>query len=141
MNSPFLNDMLSIVGQAFNNVYPGKTVEVYWNLSIPQPETGHVCGVTSFCEDQYGNEFAVIDIDPTLRVVDAVEVLAHEFAHVAAGEKVDHDDAWAAAYDAIHDEYDRITCRLFAETDVIKETIIVKSGKDYVPDDEERGEV
>lgn len=133
MKTPFLNDMLSIVGQAFNNVYPGKNVEVYWNLSIPQPEEGHVCGVTSFCEDQYGNEFAVIDIDPTLRVVDAVEVLAHEFAHVAAGKRIDHGDEWAAAYDAIHAEYDRIMCEMFPDV----ESITVKSGKDYVDDERE----
>ena len=132
MKTPFENDMLSIVKQAFDNLYPGKTVEIWWNLAIPQPEKGRVCGITSFCETPSGAGIVLIDIDPTLRVVDAVEVLAHELAHVAAGEQEDHGDKWAAAYDAIKAEYDRITEGMFPDDNGV--TITVQSGKDYVDD-------
>ena len=74
----------------------------------------------------------MIDIDPTLRVVDAVEVLAHELAHVAAGAKEDHGEKWTAAYDAIKAEYDRITEGMFPDDNGV--TITVQSGKDYVDD-------
>ena len=133
MYSPFCNDMFAIVAEAFRNIYPGFAVSVCWNLAIPQPENGHVCGVTSFCEDENGGTVVLIDIDPTLRVVDAVEVFAHELAHVAAGEQEDHGDKWAAAYDAIKAEYDRIMNEMFPEG----ESITVKSGKDYVPEEGE----
>lgn len=131
MNSPFCNDMFAIVRQAFQNLYPGFAISVCWSLNIPQPEKGHVCGVTSFCTDDNGGTVVLIDIDPTLRVVDAVEVFAHELAHVVAGEQEDHGDKWAAAYDAIHAEYDRIMCKMFPDG----ESITVKSGKDYVDDE------
>lgn len=130
IKTPFENDMLSIVKQAFDNLYPGKTVEIWWNLAIPQPKKGRVCGITSFCETPSGEGIVLIDIDPTLRVVDSVEVLAHELAHVAAGEQEGHGDKWAAAYDAIKAEYDRITEGMFP--DDVGEKITVKSGKDYV---------
>ena len=135
MKTPFENDMLSIVKQAFDNMFPGNVVEVWWNPAIPQPEKGRVCGITSFCETPSGAGLVLIDIDPTLRVIDAVEILAHELAHVAAGKEENHGEKWTAAYDAIKSEYDRISEEMFPNDR--GERVTVKSGKDYVDEESE----
>ena len=44
---------------------------------------------------------------------DAVEVLAHELAHVAVGIEHDHDEVWQEAFDKIFEEYNRIGNQMF----------------------------
>lgn len=52
---------------------------------------------------------------PSLEVNNAVEIFAHELAHVAVGVDHEHDDAWEDAFEAIFQEYNRIGHALFAE--------------------------
>ena len=81
MESPFVNDPFAMVWQAFKNLYPGKDCEVQWQPGIQDDglsEQGY--GFTEFCED--GS--ILVAVDANLRVSNAVEVLAHELAHVAA---------------------------------------------------------
>jgi len=59
-------------------------------------------------------------VDYELQVKDAVEIFAHELAHVAAGEKAGHGEEWEKAFDAIFTEYNRIGEELFEKHDTIE---------------------
>ena len=68
-----------------------------------------VYGLTDFADD---GSVAVF-VKPSLEVADAVEVLAHELAHVAVGIEHDHDEVWQEAFDKIFEEYNRIGNQMF----------------------------
>lgn len=105
LSTPFQNDPFADVWQAFKNLYPGKECEVFWETQIRESEDGHpVYGLTDFGDDGT----VCVFIDAHLSVVDAVEILAHELAHVAVGIEAEHDERWDAAFEAIYQEYMRI---------------------------------
>lgn len=109
--SPFKNDPFALVWQAFDNLYPGKKFEAYWDSRIRDQEDGTpVFGLTSFEDD--GTIF--VFVKPNLEVNQAIEIFAHELAHVAVGVEHDHDEAWETAFEAIFQEYNRIGDELFA---------------------------
>lgn len=70
-----------------------------------------VYGLTDFADD---GSVAVF-VKPSLEVADAVEVLAHELAHVAVGVEHDHDEVWQEAFDKIFEEYNRIGSQMFPD--------------------------
>lgn len=108
--APFQNDMFGMVWQAFKNLYPDKECEIYWEPQIRDEENGQpVYGMTDFGDDGKVTVF----VKPSLAVADAVEVLAHELAHVAVGVDHGHDEAWEKAFDDIFAEYNRIGDALF----------------------------
>lgn len=112
MENPFVNDPFALVWQAFKNLYPDKDCEVQWQPGIEDnelPEQGY--GFTEFRDD--GSILVVVDA--SLQVSNAVEVLAHELAHVAVGIENEHGAAWETAFDAIFQEYDRIAEEMFGE--------------------------
>lgn len=133
MFSPFVNDMFSMVYAAFQKLFPENDVRIWWNANIPKAEDGtERVGLTSWNEDGTID----VDISAKLTVADAVEILAHELAHVAAGEDEGHGEKWEQAFDAIHAEFLRIGDDIYPDDPGT--TIDVRSGKDYVRD-EERG--
>ncbi len=101
--TPFINDMFSIVYKAFTNLYPNKKCEVQWMPEIKDENGEIVFGCTTFNEDG-----AFVDISAGSSVMGAVEVLAHELAHVAVGIENEHGKEWQDAFDAIFNEYGRI---------------------------------
>ncbi|MCB5924271.1 hypothetical protein NE584_00890 [Clostridium sp. DFI.5.61] len=112
MESPFVNDPFAMVWQAFKNLYPGKDCEVQWQPGIEDDELSEQgYGFTEFCED--GS--ILVAVDANLRVSNAVEVLAHELAHVVVGIESEHGAAWEAAFDAIFREYGRIAEEMFGK--------------------------
>lgn len=134
LKTPFINDMFSMVHMAFDSLFPGKPVRIWWNAKIPKAEDDEQrAGLTSFNEDGTID----VDIDALLPVADAVEILAHELAHVAAGENEGHGEKWEQAFDAIHAEFDRIGNDLFPDDPGT--SVNVQSGKDYVRDEERGG--
>ena len=132
MQTPFVNDMFSLVYLAFKNLYPEKTVQCEWVPELEPSEDGlEVFGVTTFSADS-----VYVEISAKLHVVDAVEILAHELAHVVSGSDADHGPEWEAAFDAIFDEYNRIGEELYP----IHNSTPVISGKDYVRYEKEQEE-
>lgn len=112
MATPFKNDPFALVWNAFVNLYPGKEFEAYWEPMIRDEEDGTpVFGLTDFCD----GEPPAVFVKPSLEVNNAVEIFAHELAHVAVGVDHEHDDAWEDAFEAIFQEYNRIGHALFAE--------------------------
>ena len=116
MESPFINDMFAMVYKAFKNLYPDKEAECQWQPIIPKNE--------------HADDGSIyVDISANLRVVDAVETLAHELAHVAVGAREAHGEAWEKAFDAIHNEFDRIGNEMFGDEGT---AVDVVSGKAHV---------
>lgn len=114
MCHPFNPDPFAMVYQAFQNLYPGKECRIAWAEKIEHDEDGDACGVTDFAE----GEETLVFVNATIPVFAAVEILAHELAHVAVapippGEE--HGDAWEKAFDAINKEYDRIGLELYPD--------------------------
>ena len=130
MESPFVNDMFSLVWIAFKNLYPDKDCKCQWVPELEKDDDGEQpIGVTTFADD--GNIY--VDIVATLPVADAVEIFAHELAHVAVGEYENHGEAWEEAFDKIHAEFDRVGNEMFGDSG---KAVDVISGKEYVRDSE-----
>lgn len=124
MNSPFGNDIFSLIYEAFKNLYPDKDCECYWNPDIED----EVEGVKSYGNTIFGDDGVVtVFVTPTLPVCDCAEVFAHELAHVAIGIEAEHGPEWETAFDNIFQEYNRISEQLFDE----KSSVSVADGKEY----------
>ena len=135
MESPFMNDPFAIVYKAFKNLYPDKECSIEWQPEemIDDEGNGYV-GMTTFADD--GNVYVEISI--ALPAKDAVETLAHELAHVVAGEEEAHGEEWENAFNAIHAEYDRIGDEMFGEDSRVSVTVADgKGGYDSEPKDGE----
>ena len=125
MITPFENDTFAIVWQAFKNLYPDKECKCFWEPRIRDNENGNECyGLTDF--DEETGEVTVF-VKPSLTVIDATEILAHELAHVAVGLEHNHDEEWEKAFDDIFNEYNRIGDELFSGHTSIE----VTDGKAY----------
>lgn len=104
--TPFENDPFVIVMQAFRNLYPSHEFTVDWSYIDEKDDDGKpVYGFTSFNRDGTIEVF----VSCSITVSDAVEILAHELAHVAVGVNEDHGEIWEAAFEAIFQEYNRIS--------------------------------
>ena len=103
MTNPFKMDPFAYVWEAFRNLYPGKECECH--LSAPEDtECEPRGGMTVWVDGEEGSAIIVL-VNPHLSVLDAVQVLAHELAHVAVGPESSHGEAWEEAYEAIREEY------------------------------------
>lgn len=74
-----------------------------WTEKLRDDEGGVVYGITTFPADE--NEVPLVEISAELTVQDAVEILAHELAHVAVGVGAGHGPKWEKAFKKIHEEY------------------------------------
>ena len=103
-DSVFVNDPFKTLMEAFDNLFPDFN---YAALIVPEIKT--VDGSKAYGETFWpeSEDLAIISISAELKIMDAVEVLAHEFAHVATPNE-DHSQAWEEAFEKIHQEYDRI---------------------------------
>lgn len=109
-DSVFRNDPFALVYLAFQKLYPNKTCTCAWETDIRPDENGNtVYGLTCFTDN--GDVDVFISAD--LKIIDAIEVFAHELAHVAVGVDHDHDKEWEKAFDAIFVEYNRIGDEMF----------------------------
>lgn len=112
MESPFKNDPFALVWAAFKRLYPDKDCMCAWEPKALKDEYGRdVYGMTTFASDGR----VVIAVPAGLSVNQAVEILAHELAHVAVGHGEGHGKEWSAAFDAIFDEYFKVAKELLPD--------------------------
>jgi len=105
-------DPFGLVLEVFNELYPAKAATVVWRQGMR--ESGNACyGCTDF-----EHVPPIVSVDVDLPVAGAVDVLAHELAHVAAGFEEDHGPAWEAAFGAIHQRYSERVEALEAEQEL-----------------------
>lgn len=108
--SPFTNDPFALVYMAFKNLYPDKNCECFF---------GGVSGNEHYGETVFEeNGHVTVYINETLTIRNAIEILAHELAHVAVGETEEtHGKEWEEAFEAIFKEYERIVSNLFIDNE------------------------
>lgn len=99
----FSNDPFAVVFQVFTKLYPHAECDVVWVEQLRDDEGGVVYGVTTYPASE--GEIPLVEISAELTVQDAVEILAHELAHVAVGMDAGHGEAWEKAFQRIHQEY------------------------------------
>lgn len=99
----FQNDPFAVVFQVFSRLYPEAECDVVWVEQLRDEEGGVVYGMTTFPADEMVRP--LVEISGELTMQDAVEILAHELAHVAAGINQGHGKAWEKAFRKIHEGY------------------------------------
>lgn len=110
MRNPFENDPFSMVWEAFQNLYPGKVCEV-WYDQHQKDEHNEEYGFTNFPNDGSIPQI-VIFAEHNINI--QVETLAHELAHVAVGIDNEHNATWEEAFEKIFVEYNRIGDEMFS---------------------------
>lgn len=105
----FINSPFDILDKAFHNLYPEKTYKACIDPNMTDEKGELVYGYTQFVKD----DVPVIAISADLSIKNAVEVFAHELAHVAAGEGEGHSKIWEKEFDKIYDEYHRVGDEMF----------------------------
>ena len=110
-NWVFENSPFEILAEAFRRLYPDVEYKAFIDPYIrPGEDNKKVYGLTDFDD---GN--ITIYIDSELKIVDAIEIFAHELAHAAVGVEHDHDEAWEGAFDALFEEYNKIGDVMFLD--------------------------
>ncbi len=96
-------DPFGLIVEIFNDLYPDTPCEIIFSEGLHKGD-GDPWGCTTFPDDGSDPQ-VVIDVETPLR--HAVEILAHELAHVAVGGECDeeHGEDWEKAFSAIHQEY------------------------------------
>ena len=111
LQSPFENDPFSLVWKAFQNLYPDKECEVWYDQHQGDNHRKEY-GYTNFPND---GSISQILIFAEHNINIQTETLAHELAHVAVGVEHEHDEEWEKAFQDIFDEYERIGNELFSK--------------------------
>lgn len=100
----FTRNPFDILAIAFSNLYPDLKYKAQIVPKVEDESGAELYGETFFPDD--GNT-SIISISAQLTISDAVEIFAHELAHVATP-GMEHSDEWEGAFERIHVEYDRI---------------------------------
>ena len=98
------NDPISGVINAFQQLYPHVSCEIWYDDRLPRHGKNRRCGETLFPDD---GTVPIISIRPDIPFSAVPEIMAHELAHAAAPDDDKHSEKWTAAYDAIYDRYNK----------------------------------
>lgn len=111
MNTPFYNDMFSLVYKAFENLYHKECICEWSPTSFKAEDGSDAYGMTTFDDDGK----ILVSISADIPVTGAVEVFAHELAHVVVGIDAGHGKEWEETFEAIYREYERIALEAINE--------------------------
>lgn len=102
MTLEIINDPLKTALEATQALWPDLKADIQWNHALRMDKKEYGC--TTFPDD---GSIPLIDLNPELSIVIAVEILAHELAHVATPQD-GHGEKWEEAFSAIHEKYNEI---------------------------------
>lgn len=106
----FDNCPFGILDIAFKRLFPGIEYTAIFYPSLQDDESREkVYGFTDFSDD---GEITIC-VDSDLTINNAVEIFAHELAHVGVGAEHEHDAVWEKAFDDLFNEYNNIADELF----------------------------
>jgi hypothetical protein len=96
-------DPISLVIEAANHLYPEAEAKIVWTTDLDGGDGSEEWyGVTVFPDDG-STPTIVINLETPMEGV--AEVIAHEIAHIVAGEPAGHGKVWDEAFEAIQNEY------------------------------------
>jgi hypothetical protein len=98
MSITIYHDPIRDLIKVFERLYPDHDAEVAF--CVDNDVVDGACGVTVF-----GAGCPQVMLPADLPYVHCTEILAHELAHVVAGEDDGHGEKWKAAFDALHAGY------------------------------------
>lgn len=87
----------------FNDMHQGKDAEIQWVEGM-KDECG-AWGETLFPDD---GSMPIISIDVEIPVSAAIEIIAHELSHIAAGIDADHGPEWEKEFEKIFQRWDEM---------------------------------
>jgi len=104
------NDPFKTLFEAVYELYPDLKANIQFNpeLSFEDDEFG----CTTFPDD---GSTPLIDINPQLTVLDALEIIVHEIAHVVCGPDHEHDKEWKRVFSQIHEKFQEVAMRIVKE--------------------------
>lgn len=100
----FINNPFNTLSQIIEENYPMAKCEIYIGDSMT--DGVDVFGCTLFPEETM-NATPIIEIHYSLSIKDATEILAHELAHVIAGQHAKHNEEWERVFSHIHTEFQK----------------------------------
>ncbi|GIO39313.1 hypothetical protein J41TS12_41740 [Paenibacillus antibioticophila] len=117
------NDIFSAVIVAAKVLYPDIDALIHWDPTLSGDGLkDKLLRIATFQRPRFGytlfpddRSTSIIGISPHIKVTAAAEVLAHELAHVAAGQDAGHGEDWANAFSAIHKRANEIMARVMSE--------------------------
>ena len=95
-----INDPFNTLYEVIDELYPDLDCDVQYSEELNID--GNTYGVAIFPQD--GSK-PLIELDPNQSVLDVLEVIAHEVAHVIAGLEADHGEKWEREFTKIHEKF------------------------------------
>lgn len=118
MESPFCNDPMCLLAEAFRRLY-NKEYRAQYAPIENWDDAGDVpYGETWFPEN---GSMPVVTIYAHTLIELLPEIFAHELAHVAVGPGKEHGQEWQQAFEAIANEYTRIGNEMFGKSEELEE--------------------
>lgn len=105
MKPEIVADPFQMIIDCFHEMFPGKYCQIFWTdkkslrKSTKQKKA---LGVTEFPDD---GTFPVVWVCCDQTVMQAMDILSHELAHVAAGTEADHGPEWEKIYANLYEAY------------------------------------
>lgn len=118
MESPFCNDPMCLLAEAFRRLYNKEYRAQYAPVEMWEQAGEAPYGETWFQED---GSAPVVTIFTQTPLEHLPEIFAHELAHVAVGPGKEHGPEWQQAFEAIHNEYTRIGNEMFGKSEELEE--------------------
>lgn len=104
------NNPMDILSQAINNLYPDKIFKIVIRGVLKDEDGNEVFGITYL-----DGELCKIEISAQLSIFNFTEIVAHEIAHVVAGDTKDddtgHGKKWEKEFDRIYKEYGKLVSK------------------------------
>ncbi len=97
----FINDPFRILKEIIADDYPEVECEVYIGEQFVDGK--ETFGCTIFPEEE--GEKITVEIHYSLSIENATEVLAHELAHVIAGQEAEHNEEWEKAFTDLNNKF------------------------------------
>jgi hypothetical protein len=95
----FLNDPVKLIFQAAEELFPDIEFDIQYDDTMVMEKNEFGC--TTFSEDALK---PLIEINPGLTVMEQLEIIAHEIAHVKAGVGAEHNEVWEQHFQEMHDK-------------------------------------
>ena len=109
----FINNPFDTLKEIMEEHYPDAKCDIYIGQSLTDGK--ETFGCTLFPEADATWTIPSVEIHYSLSLAEAVETLAHELAHVVAGQEADHGEEWEAVFNHIHEEFQRKLDEQFAD--------------------------